>query len=79
RLETWFETPCADVLTEDFIASLQRAMEVRNLYDGPINGQLDAPTRAALGRYQASQGLESETLALETARSFGLVAVILEE
>lgn len=79
RTETWFEIPCPDVMTPEFISSLQRAMQVRGLYDGPINGRMDGPTRAAVRAYQTQQGLESETLAVETARSFGLIAVVLQE
>lgn len=79
RTETWFEIPCSDVLTPDFVSSLQRALQVRGLYDGPITGKLDGPTRAAVLTYQRQQGLESETLALETARGFGLIEVMPQE
>jgi hypothetical protein len=75
RLETWFEAPCADVLTPDFISSLQRALNARKYYRGPISGEMDARTRAAIRRYQKEQGLNSGILALETGRQLGLIAV----
>ncbi|GAA6208287.1 hypothetical protein NBRC116601_15800 [Cognatishimia sp. WU-CL00825] len=75
RRETWFETPCLDVLTIDFTESLQRALKARKYYRGSISGNMDAKTRAAIRRYQNEQGLNSGILALETARQLGLVAV----
>lgn len=74
REETWFETPCADVLTADFIASLQRALAARGVYHGAITGLMDRKTRASLRRYQEQDGLDSDILSLETARDLGLVA-----
>lgn len=78
RRETWFEAPCPDILTSDFIASVQRALKARDLYRGRITGIMDARTRGAIRRYQAPLGLDSGILALETARQFGLVAIARE-
>ena len=75
RRETWFEAPCPELLTSEFIASVQRALKARSLYGGRANGIMDARTRAAIRRYQAPQGLNSGILALETARQFGLIAI----
>lgn len=75
RRETWFETPCPNVLTSEFIASVQRALSARDLYSSGISGIMDGRTRAAIRRYQAPQGLDSGILALETARQLGLIAV----
>lgn len=75
RVETWFETPCADVMTPDFIASLQRALAARNLYSGPVDGAMTARTRAAVRAWQAPEGLDSGILSLAAARRLGLVAV----
>lgn len=75
RKETWFETPCEDVLTADFIASLQRALAARGVYHGAITGQMDRKTRATLRRYQEQVGLDSDILSLDTARDLGLVAL----
>ena len=72
----WFETPCP--LREgdpDFIAQIQRALAARGLYDGPVSGDYDARTRAAVRAYQAPSGLESGTLSSASARELGLVAL----
>lgn len=75
RRETWFQTPCAEQMTPDFIASVQRALAARYLYRGAITGEMDARTRAAVRRYQEPQGLDSGILSLAAARKLGLVAV----
>lgn len=79
RVVTWFETPCAADLTPDFVASVQRALTARDLYRGPVTGQMDARTRAAIRRFQAADGLDSGILSLSAARRLGLVAVELDE
>ena len=75
RREIWFETPCATQMTPEFIASLQRALQVRDLYRGPVNGVMDKRTRAAVRRFQQPEGLDSGILSLGAARRLGLVAV----
>ena len=75
RRSNWFETPCREVQTPDFIASLQRALTARGDYGGAINGRLDPSTRAAIQRFQQRSGLDSPVLSLESARALGLVAV----
>ncbi|MHA7826383.1 MAG: peptidoglycan-binding domain-containing protein [Roseovarius sp.] len=75
REVTWFRAPCEDARTPDFIASLQRALKVRGLYKGPVNGQMDARTRAAVRAFQAPRGLQTGVLSLDSARDLGLVAV----
>lgn len=75
RVDTWFETPCADVQTAEFIATLQRALKARGLFRGSVTGQMDARTRAAIRRYQSPQGLDSSILSLAAARKLGLVSV----
>jgi peptidoglycan hydrolase-like protein with peptidoglycan-binding domain len=66
-------------MTPDILASLQRALAVRGLYTGPINGQADAATSAAVQRYQAETGLDSPVLSLASARSLGLIATPLDQ
>ena len=75
RIENWFETPCAEVLSAEFNATLQRALLARGLYSGPINGEMDARTRAAVQALQRIDGPDSGVLSLETARRLGLIAV----
>lgn len=75
RRETWFETPCENIWTNEFTASLQRALKVRGHYYGAITGQRDKRTRAAIRRYQKDQDLNSAILSVEAARQLGLIAV----
>lgn len=75
RQNTWFEVPCADQLTPDFVSSLQRALDARGYYRGPVSGELDARTRDAVRRYQKDQGLKQKTLTVAGARTLGLIAV----
>ena len=69
-----FETVCPPVYTPQFVASLQRALTVRGLYQGPISGNLDDQTSSAIRRLQAQGGLEVGLLTIEAARGLGLVA-----
>ncbi len=76
RVDNWFETPCPEVLTPEFIASVQRALVARGLYAGDANGVFDVSTRTAVRNYQISiGGPDSPVMAIETARSLGLIAV----
>ncbi|MBD3662481.1 peptidoglycan-binding protein [Sulfitobacter sp. TSTF-M16] len=76
RVDNWFETPCGNVLTPEFYASLQRALAARGYYGGTATGVFDPPTRAAMRNYQRENGgPDSPVLALATARLLGLVAV----
>ncbi|WP_114964640.1 peptidoglycan-binding domain-containing protein [Alkalilacustris brevis] len=73
RQAIWFRTPCEHEMTAALVETLQRALRARGLYDGPINGQMDAPTRRAVRAYQRAQGLNSGLLSLTAARQLGLV------
>lgn len=70
----WFATVCPRDLTPTRITTLQRALQVRGLYAGPVNGRIDAATREAIRRYQSQRGLISDTLSLRAAREIGLVS-----
>jgi hypothetical protein len=73
--EIWFEVPCADAMTPEFISSVQRALDVRGFYSGALTGRMDARTLRAVRKYQAPQGLDSSVLSLAAARKLGLVAL----
>lgn len=74
RGEHWFETPCAIRRGEpDFVQQVQRALQVRGLYEGEVHGLYDVPTRAAVQAYQNTRGLESGTLSMESAQALGLI------
>lgn len=75
RQETFFQAPCPQDMTKDYIASLQRALQVRNLYDGPISGIWNSDTREAVRAYQAPLGVDSGALSLEAARKLGISEV----
>jgi hypothetical protein len=79
RSEISFEAPCPEVLTPEFIASLQRALAVRGYFAGNVTGLLDAPTTAAVRKYQSERGLDSGQVSIETARALGLVAIERDE
>lgn len=74
RQELVFETPCPDALTQELIATLQRALEARGLYRGAITGVMDVDTRLAVRRYQNAGGLPSGLLSIRSARALGLLA-----
>lgn len=74
-----FRTPCPDDLTAAFMESVQRALNVRGVYDGPITGKMDALTKAAIRAYQAPIGINSTVLSLEAAQRLGLISLTPEQ
>jgi Putative peptidoglycan binding domain len=74
RAQVWFPAPCPADMTVDFVATLQRALKARGFYLLPLTGAYDAPTMAAVRRYQAGRGLDSPRLSLGAARDLGIVA-----
>ncbi|NBB96787.1 MAG: peptidoglycan-binding protein [Alphaproteobacteria bacterium] len=70
--ETAFRVPCPETVTGAFVASLQRALQVRDYYTGPITGQPDSATRKAVRAFQRANGFDSPVLTLETAQRLGL-------
>ncbi|SLN50457.1 Putative peptidoglycan binding domain protein [Roseivivax jejudonensis] len=75
RGEIRFAVPCRERVTPELVASVQRALKVRGLYAGPVTGEIDAGTEAAIRAYQSDRGLDSGRLSLETARALGLIEV----
>lgn len=73
-----FPTPCPEVMDSEFIATLQRALQVRGYYPGQPSGQMDAATHNALRAYQAPRGLPSGTLSVGAAREMGLIITPLD-
>ncbi len=74
REQVWFRAPCPAEMTPEFIGTLQRALLARGYYHGPLSGEMDPPTRAALRHFQSPLGLDSEILSLGAARMLGLVS-----
>jgi len=54
------------IVSKDQIRTAQQQLQANGVYHGPIDGLLDAQTRAALSRYQRENGL-SETATLDKA------------
>ena len=75
RKENWFEVPCDAQMTPEFIASVQRALQARGYYRGPITGEMNTRTRTAVRKYQQSEGFDSSILSVAGARKLGLIAV----
>ncbi len=72
RQAIWFAVPCPPEYTPAFIASLQRALKARGIFAADVTGVLDPATRAAIRRFQAPRGLDSDVLSLAAARALGL-------
>ncbi|MFT6452097.1 MAG: putative lipoprotein YajG [Halocynthiibacter sp.] len=75
RTDIWIETPCDEVQTIEFTATLQRALKARGFYKGKITAIPDPRTRRAIRAYQITQGLDSAVLSTESATKLGLIAV----
>lgn len=69
----WFPALCPEAMTPEFVATLQRALAARGLYQGGITGQLDPRTHAAIGAWQGARGLPNETLSVRGAQQLGLI------
>lgn len=65
----WVSVLCDVNATPDLVQSLQRALNVRGIYKGPIDGVIGPKTRQAIKTFQKGQ---SEILTIESARSLGL-------
>ncbi len=74
REKIWFRTPCDAALSPDVVATLQRALAARGLYNAPSTGVLDPATRSAIRAFQLPRGLNSDRLSLAAARELGVVA-----
>ena len=70
-----FETVCPHLLTSELVLTLQRALIVRRVYAGPVNGTYDEPTRAAVRSVQITEGIDSPLLSVDLARTLGIIAI----
>ncbi|MEM7244612.1 MAG: peptidoglycan-binding domain-containing protein [Acidobacteriota bacterium] len=65
----WVQIDCntrAPILDRDTCMDLQRALEARGHYTGPINGIFGVQTRSALHSFQEKEGLEAGRLDSDT-------------
>ncbi|WP_375260473.1 peptidoglycan-binding protein [Palleronia sp.] len=79
RDEIWFDTPCRDAWTPEFIASVQRALIVRGYMDGPATGGIDRETRQAIRAFQKVEGINSDVLSIAAGKRLGLIVYDREE
>lgn len=74
RQEQWFPAVCPHNYTEQFVQSLQRALNARGFYSGALTGWMDEHTNIAVKLYQRKYDIQSSIVALATAEEFGLVS-----
>lgn len=75
RKDTWFQIVCASDLTPEFVSSVQRALELRGHFNGPISGEVGPLTRSAIAKFQTEADIPAADmgkLTIEGARKLGL-------
>jgi hypothetical protein len=75
RAQVWFRVPCPEDETDEFWASVQRALKARGYFTQGLTGANDPKTAEAVRRFQSERGLDSPILSLAAAQELGLVAV----
>lgn len=75
RQEVVFETLCPPDYTAEFVATLQRALAARGLFDGASTGVMDLRTGRAVQAFQRYGGPDSPLLSIAAARRLGIVAL----
>ena len=73
REEIWFDTPCRDAWTPQFIESIQRALIVRGFLGGAPNGEMTSDTRRAIRAFQRVEGINSDVLSIAAGKRLGLI------
>jgi hypothetical protein len=68
----WAQVFCGGPLVPGFIQKMQLALIARGYDPGPPDGYARPQTYAALGRFQASQGLGQGQVTIESARALGI-------
>jgi peptidoglycan hydrolase-like protein with peptidoglycan-binding domain len=62
-------------MTPEFISSLQRAFQARELFSSTLTGSMDISTRRAILNFQTVRGVSSATVTKATAQELGLVLI----
>jgi len=75
RQEVVFETLCPPDYTAEFVATLQRALAARGLFDGAATGVMDMRTGRAVQAFQRDGGPDSPLLSIDAARRLGIVTL----
>lgn len=69
----WTSVLCDINTTPDVVRRLQNALKSKGHYGGPIDGIIGAQTRRGVASYQASNGVDSDILTLDSAKKLGLI------
>ena len=75
RSVTKIDAVCPEDMTPDFITSLQRAFQARELFSSTLTASMDMSTRRAILNFQTVRGVSSETVTKATAQALGLVVI----
>lgn len=69
----WTSVLCDVNTTPDVVRRLQTALKSQGHYNGKIDGDVGPATRRAIASYQKAQGVESDILTIESARTLGII------
>lgn len=69
----WTSVLCDVNTTPDVVRRLQTALKSQGHYNGKIDGDVGPATRRAIASYQNAQGVESDILTIESARTLGII------
>ena len=75
RSVTKIDAVCPEDMTPEFITSLQRAFQARELFSSTLTASIDMSTRRAILNFQTVRGVSSETVTKATAQALGLVVI----
>ena len=75
RSVTKIDAVCPEDMTPEFITSLQRAFQARELFSSTLTASMDMSTRSAILNFQTVRGVSSETVTKATAQALGLVVI----
>ena len=72
---TKIDAVCPEDMTPEFITSLQRAFQARELFSSTLTASMDMSTRRAILNFQTVRGVSSETVTKATAQALGLLVI----
>jgi hypothetical protein len=75
RSVTKIDAVCLEDMTPEFITSLQRAFQARELFSSTLTASMDMSTRRAILNFQTVRGVSSETVTKATAQALGLLVI----
>ena len=75
RSVTKIDAVCPEDMTPEFISSLQRAFQARELFSSTLTGSMDMSTRRAILNFQTVRAVSSATVTKATAQELGLVLI----